>query len=529
MNFWLIPHSFTKQLTLLLCGVFAFSAVSWWGISAYRLNRVLNEQIALRAQVQTLQLSRLPSLINAVAGNDPSSVQTIVSSVQTVSDADFITVSDHAGIRMAHPVVDRIGLPVMGGDILRALEQGESYLSQGTGSLGPSIRYIAPIISDSGMVVGMIKVGYLKNTLAGWGAEIISPLLFFGAFAVLFSGLVAWRFSDYVRHQMQHMEPWQLRQALDTNQGVLEAAHEGLIAINQHGEVYLINDSAKSLLLKESPYTANMPITDIVKDANLFTLSGNDFIDKMLRVNGRNLVVTRVTISGELNEPVSAVFSFRTQQEMQVLSNKLSQVDRYLDSLRVTRHEYQNKLSSIAGLLQMGMYENALAMTLAQSRANQSQLDGVRDLDALPQLSGLLISKLCKANEQGVIFTTQIIKGWGGCPSAITEEQLCSLVGNLIDNSLDALLDADEPAVEIALWENATERVLSVTNNGPVINLSLDVLCQLGYTSKPNYEEHGIGLHLVQAIVEEGGGHLELDSDTEETSFTVYFPKDEQC
>lgn len=201
--------------------------LSWWSYSAYQLDEILTHQISLRAQVQSQQLSLLPSLVTAVSSGKAEAVSELITAVQAVSDADFITVSDKNGIRLAHPVEERIGLHVTGGDIERALSSGESYLSYGIGSLGPSIRYISPILSDDGSVIGMIKVGYLIDTLDLWTSERLLPLFVFGLSAVCICIWLSWKFSHYVRKQMQEMEPWQLRQALKTYQGVLEATYEG--------------------------------------------------------------------------------------------------------------------------------------------------------------------------------------------------------------------------------------------------------------------------------------------------------------
>ncbi|MEI8597638.1 Spo0B domain-containing protein [Vibrio sp. M60_M31a] len=86
-------------------------------------------------------------------------------------------------------------------------------------------------------------------------------------------------------------------------------------------------------------------------------------------MNGKNLVVNRVTLRTSGGEPYGAVFSLRDQNEMHVLSEKISQVNQYMENMRVTRHEYQNKLSTISGLLQMGAYEKALSVCFVSSES----------------------------------------------------------------------------------------------------------------------------------------------------------------
>lgn len=93
--------SFTRQLAFILSCTVLIGIAAWWSYSAYQLENVLNNQIALRAQVQSQQLAKLPSLIDAVERENAQLVSEIISVVQLVSDADFITVSDEEGIRFA--------------------------------------------------------------------------------------------------------------------------------------------------------------------------------------------------------------------------------------------------------------------------------------------------------------------------------------------------------------------------------------------------------------------------------------------
>ncbi len=519
--------SFTKQLALLLSSVSLLSAAGWWGYSAYHLNTVLSNQIYLRAQVQSQQLSRLPSLIQAVEHNEPDTVSSIIATVQVGSDADFITVSDVNGIRLAHPVADRIGLPVMGGDLDRALTKGDAYLSHGVGSLGPSVRYISPIFSAKGDVVGMIKVGYLVNTLQVWGSERLLPLLLLGVLTVSICVALAWHFSRFVRRKMQHLEPWQLKLALETHQVVMQATHEGFIALDRDQKVYLVNDSAKTIL--NSPIVTSEKLERWVDDIGAFSLSGDDFINKIQRINGCDLIMNRVTLKNTNNESQGAIFSLRTQQEMQMLSEKISQVDKYLENIRITHHEYQNKLSTISGLLQMEEYEEAKTVCLAQAQASQSQLDCLKPLIHFPQLCALLVTKMCQTGDKGISLKVECETKLEQVNVMLTDEQLSTLIGNLLDNAIDAVADTQQASIHVSFREVAQEYILQVANNGPVIDVEIDALCSLGYTSKNDKEQHGIGLHLVRSIVESANGYIELDSDEIETGFTLYLPKEQGC
>nr|WP_319556470.1 ATP-binding protein [uncultured Vibrio sp.] len=265
---------------------------------------------------------------------------------------------------------------------------------------------------------------------------------------------------------------------------------------------------------------------DGVDNPTSFSLAGDDYINGLIRVNGKNLVVNRVTLRTSSGEPYGAVFSLRDQNEMHVLSEKISQVNQYMENMRVTRHEYQNKLSTISGLLQMGAYEKALAVCLSQAKASQSQLDSLNALNDRPALSALILAKASKANELGVAFSIDCQSNLSRLSKRLSEEQLCGLIGNLAQNSLDAVKGKEDGRVDIHISESVSEYTIQVVNNGPMIECELDSLCELGFTSKPSNSEHGVGMHIVRSVVEQGLGHMELDSDELETAFTVYFSKE---
>ncbi|GAB2646458.1 GHKL domain-containing protein [Vibrio panuliri] len=519
--------SFTKQIALLLSSVLVLCIAGWWSYSAHQLESVLTNQIQLRAQVQSQQLSQLPSLVQAVANGDKAAVKEIITTVQVGSDADFITVSDAQGIRLAHPVAQRIGLPVMGGDIERALTKGESYLSYGIGSLGPSVRYISPILANDGRVLGMIKVGYLTDTLAVWSSEHLLPLLVIALCALSISFALAVWFSNYVKTKMQHLEPWQLKQALETHQGVLQATYEGVIAVNTQQNIYLANHNAQEML--GITIQGECALHECIDQPQVFTLEGEDFINRLIRVNERDFVLNRVTLVGRSGNQHGAVFSLRAHQELQTLSERLSQIDRYIEHMRITRHEYQNKLSTISGLLQAGEVTKALDVCLAQAKVSQDQIDSLQCLTNLPLLSGLILAKIGQASEKRVPLKFNCDADLSQLARTISEEQLCSLLGNLIDNATESVTTSQTPYIHVWIKQSQSEYIFVVANNGPMINSSLNTLCQLGFTSKNHSADHGLGLYIVRSIIESVDGHMEMDSDEIETAFTVYLPKESLC
>src|SRR5699024_12865433 len=113
--------------------------------------------------------------------SDPSRVlQPLANSIQEEIDAEYIIIGNTEEIRYAHPIEDRLGKKMVGDDNERALEKGESYISEKEGSLGPAIRGTSPVVQH-GEVVGVVSVGYVLSDVNSiiWNKNQPIILLFF--------------------------------------------------------------------------------------------------------------------------------------------------------------------------------------------------------------------------------------------------------------------------------------------------------------------------------------------------------------
>jgi sensor histidine kinase regulating citrate/malate metabolism len=103
--------------------------------------------------------------------------------------------------------------------------------------------------------------------------------------------------------------------------------------------------------------------------------------------------------------------------------------------------------------------------------------------------------------------------------------EMCRVLGNLIDNAMDALRAAPEPTLTIRLSESLHGFDFAVSNNGPMIPANVaERIFQRGFSTKG--EGRGMGLSIVKSIMEGAGGALSVHSDEHETSFTGTLKKE---
>jgi sensor histidine kinase regulating citrate/malate metabolism len=132
---------------------------------------ILNEYIG-RVALNVSHLVSLSPIVNQVLSQLESyGIQRYAESVREATGASFVVVGDYEGKRYSHPVTERIGKHMVGGDNERALAQGLPYVSIAVGTLGPSLRGKVPIFSANDEIIGVVSVGYLIETVQ----DVIQP------------------------------------------------------------------------------------------------------------------------------------------------------------------------------------------------------------------------------------------------------------------------------------------------------------------------------------------------------------------
>ena len=182
------------------------------------------------------------------------------------------------------------------------------------------------------------------------------------------------------------------------------------------------------------------------------------------------------------------------------------------DTLRAQTHEFDNRLHTISGLVQLGEYDEVATLvgTLTRHRAEVGEHVAKRIAD--PAVAALVVAKHAVAEERGV--TLELDPG-SRLPALAPDlaADLTTVVGNLVDNAVDASAGGPEPAVE--LWIHADDRAVHVRvrDNGPGVPADLrDAVFVRGWSTKEEVlGGRGIGLPLVRLVCTQRGGEVVVD------------------
>ena len=301
-----------------------------------------------------------------------------------------------------------------------------------------------------------------------------------------------------------------------------------MLAINEKGLINMVNQTALRIFkLENADAVMGKHITEINTDSGLCEVlqTGKPAKDEEVVVNGVPLIVNMFPIIHK-SEVTGVVASFRNKDELYRLAKELSRVKEYSEMLRAQTHEYSNKLHTIAGLIQIEAYADALDMIIREASGYQEFVKLMTSTMKDPLLSAIIIGKYNYAKEHDIEFTIDPDSSMNDIPESIDREKLVTILGNLFNNAFEAVMDADDKRVSISMTDFGDDIIFEVEDSGEGISFdSRAKIFEKGFSSKED-SGRGLGLFLVDKLVKDMNGSVEISSSQlGGAAFTVIITK----
>lgn len=492
------PRSLAGQAIALQVLVVAVVVLAGTALALFDARR--DGEDAARQQVIGIATALADSPSTAVAiesGTATKVLQPVTEAVRTETGIAFITIMAPDGIRFTHTDPSQIGGHYLG--TVEPALRGDTFSEVYTGTLGPSVRAIAPVRGRDGRIVGLVSAGITQQTLGQrWRAQI--PVIVAVTAAALGVSLIGvWAIRRRLLRQTRGLRPDELRVMYDHHDAILHSVSEGLIVLDRGG-VALVNDEARRLLgLEPGPVRT--------QDLPEFLRSTAPGVRDELHVTGdRVLVVNRAGVAGSGSE----VVTIRDRTELQGALGELSSLQVLTDSLRAQAHESANKLHTVVTMVEMGRPEDAVRFATSELELSQRLVDRLSQAVGEPALVALLLGKTAQADERGIALTvtedTQL-----SADTVLSGQEMVTVLGNLIDNAMDAC-DREDPWIEVTVSQDDRELLIRVADSGPGMDPdTFEKAMQRGYSTKSDASGHGLGLALVAQTVNRHGGTLHTD------------------
>ena len=487
----------------------------------------LEHEYQRRALVIAQTFAAMPSIQAALyrhSAADRRLIQSLAQEVRHQTGATYIVVVNRRGIRFSHPNPSEIGKRIDGPVV--ALD-GRDHIDVDHGSLGLSARARVPLRGPGGRIIGEVSTGILESAVSAQLLDEVPTLLLFFAISLAIGTIASVTLARRLKRSTFGLELEEIASLVQEREAMLHNIREGVITLDDRERLTLINDEARRLL-PIAEYAVGRSIEELVapgrlRDLLTGTTSGED---QLVLTDEHVLVVNRMPVIRG-GRRLGAVITLRDRTEMEALIRELDGVDALTDALRAQQHEFSNRMHTLAGLIELGDHDAAAHYALDVSRSSGGLAEAIRAQIERPEIAAMLLAKTTIAAERGVALT---LTEDSQLPDAGLETStVLTIVGNLIDNAIDAAAAGSEPrAVTVRMVSDEAVRIeVSDSGEGVPPELASQIFND-GFTTKPAEpdRQRGIGLALVHRLVKRSGGTIAFEAGEDDggTLFSVVLP-----
>ncbi|MER5911733.1 sensor histidine kinase [Streptomyces sp. NPDC001982] len=505
------PRSLAGQLFAMQAVLIAV-VVAGYALFTYISDRGQAEDAAARqATAVARSVADAPSVREAIGRADPTArLEPYALQVQWDTGVDFITIMNPQGIRWTHPDRTQIGKRFLGH--IGPAQHGHTFTETYTGTLGASVRAVTPVWNGN-RVIGLVSAGIRVDAISQRLQEQVTALFGVGTGALVLGAVGTYVVNARLRRHTHNMNAAELSRMHDYHQAALHAVREGLLMLDGRFRVALINDGGRELLgVGAEADVIGRSVADLGLPAPLTgaLLASEPRVDEVHLTADRVLVVNTSPVSG--GERRGTVVTLRDVTELQSLMGELDSERGFTQALHSQAHEAANRLHTVVSLIELGRAEEAVDFATAELELAQALTDHVVAAVSEPVLAALLLGKTAQANERGVelVVSSDSRLDDGVLPPSLSARDLVTILGNLIDNAVDAAQGSVGARVTVTAFTDGAELVMRVADTGTGVDPAhAELVFQRGFSTKPaGPTGRGLGLALVRQAVNRHEGTL---------------------
>ncbi|MFI6827839.1 ATP-binding protein [Kribbella sp. NPDC050241] len=509
------------QLAIVVVVLVAVAAVSL-AQSAATFNRVEGRRVTALAE----QLSGNQTLRFGIRHPAPAEVLApLLQTTLTQSGVTSITIADAKGRVIAATNLSALGSTLTLGD--PGVAQGRGWSGELGVDDGTELVSQVPVLSQGtnadnqpdgtlGDQIGTVMVGERAPSIWQRLRGASSYLAIYLGIACVLGLLGSWLLARRIKRQTLGLEPREIAGLAEHREAMLYGLAEGVVALDPHLRVTLVNDVGRRLL--DLPDNAvgrslrELGIEGRLREVLAGEHSGDEARDAVVVRRGRVLVMNRMSVTKD-GHSLGSVTTLRDRTELAQLERELGSFRSSAELLRAQTHEFANQLHTISGLIQIGEYDEVVTYVGALNRYRESLDLTVTRRVQDTAVAALLMAKSSVAAERRVELRVSERTTLLRLDPELSAD-VATVIGNLVDNAIDAAAQSGTPLspawVEVELRQDAASVEIVVRDSGPGVapELAQEVFAH-GFTTKAAAGgERGIGLAMTRLVCRRRGGEV---------------------
>ena len=530
----LLRQRLSTQVVIMMVAILVVTMAAGFAVVQWNLNGQLDDQYEQRSLAVAQSLASQPGLQQAVRTGGPGgigphgAVQSMAMAAMRSTAAKFVVVTNAKGIRLSHPNSRLIGTPVWYPDkdlpSSETFRTGQDWMGIEHGTLGVEAVGKAPIFSH-GKLIGEVSVGFLAATVARDVDRTLVDLAVYFLAVLALGVLAALGLSRLLKRQTFGLELREIAALLQEREAMLHGIREGVLGYDKNERIVLANDFARQLL-DLLPEFVGRPLRHVLPPGRLAdVVTGEIEGSDLLVLHGdRVLVANRMPIQ-QGHRHLGWVVTFQDRTESEALKRQLDDAIGLTETLRAQSHEFANRLHTLVGLVELGRNDEAIQFVTDVSAARADLTERLQADIGDAKLVAMILGKVSLADERDVRLRVMDDSHVSAPISDIS--QVLTVVGNLIDNAIDAAAQAPEPRwVELTIVAVEHDLLVRVRDSGRGVPHNMrEAVFMDGVTTKTSTTgaRRGLGLALVRKVVEGRGGMISVGHDSGAV-FTAVLP-----
>lgn len=214
-----------------------------------------------------------------------------------------------------------------------------------------------------------------------------------------------------------------------------------------------------------------------------------------------NIICLYITVSLNKSNREAEEFKLKEQQLMHDIQYAETVRSQY-EEIRNIRHDMKQHLAVVSGLQAEGKID-AAQKYISEISSEINKIEMFMDVGN-DFVNAILNSKLSIAKSKGI----EVLCGSSSNVAGVGEYDLCNLLGNMLDNAIEAAeKTGDNAVVEVAILSDKHKLMITVSNS--ILQSVLNGNSELK-TTKSKSNLHGFGIKTIKSIAEKYDGSVDF-------------------